>query len=67
MYDVWRDGGLADLYSELGPRGLPAWAPGHVDGEPATAVVILRDGRLELETGSHETRAFDSGEAVFER
>ena len=67
MYDVWRHGGLADLYSELGPRDFLRGRRVTVDGKPATAVMILRDGRLELETGSHQTRAIDSGEVVFER
>jgi BirA family transcriptional regulator, biotin operon repressor / biotin---[acetyl-CoA-carboxylase] ligase len=67
MYDVWRHGGLADLYPELGPRDFLRGRRVVVDGEPATAVMILRDGRLELETGDHETRAIDSGEVVFER
>ena len=67
MYDVWRDGGLEELYPELGPRDFLRGRRVTVDGEPATAVMILRDGRLELETGDHETRAIESGEVVFER
>jgi BirA family biotin operon repressor/biotin-[acetyl-CoA-carboxylase] ligase len=67
MYDVWRDGGLAALYPELGPRDFLRGRRVTVDGEPATAVMILRDGRLELETGSHQTRAIESGEVLFER
>ena len=67
MYDVWRNGGLADLYSELGPRDFLRGRRVTVDGEAATAVMILRDGRLELETGNHETRTIESGEVLFER
>ena len=67
MYDVWRYGGLTELYPELGPRDFLRGRRITVDGKPATAVMILRDGRLELETGRHETRAIESGEVVFER
>jgi BirA family biotin operon repressor/biotin-[acetyl-CoA-carboxylase] ligase len=67
MYDVWRHGGLTELYPELGPRDFLRGRRITVDGKPATAVMILRDGRLELETGRHETRAIESGEVVFER
>jgi BirA family biotin operon repressor/biotin-[acetyl-CoA-carboxylase] ligase len=67
MYDVWREGGLTELYSELGPRDFLRGRRVTVDGEPATAVMILRDGRLELATGGHETRVIESGEVVFER
>jgi BirA family transcriptional regulator, biotin operon repressor / biotin---[acetyl-CoA-carboxylase] ligase len=67
MYDVWVKGGLDALYSELGPRDFLRGRRITVDGAPATAVMILRDGRLELETGHHETRVIESGEVVFER
>ena len=67
MYDLWRDGGLAELYPDLGARDFLRGRRVTVDGEPATAVMILRDGRLELETGDHERRAIESGEVVFER
>ncbi len=67
MYDVWCEGGLDALYSELGPRDFLRGRRVTVDGEPATAVMILRDGRLELAIGHHETRAIESGEVVFER
>ena len=67
MYDVWVEGGLDALYPELGPRDFLRGRRVTVDGEHATAVMILRDGRLELATGHHETRAIESGEVVFER
>ncbi len=67
MYGVWRRGGLDELYPDLGPRDFLRGRRVTVDGEPATAVMILRDGRLELDAGDHETRAIESGEVVFER
>ena len=67
MYDVWLEGGLDALYPELGARDFLRGRRVTVDGQPATAVMILRDGRLELETGRHETRTIESGEVVFER
>lgn len=67
MYDVWRAGGLTELYPELGPRDFLRGRRVTVDGEHATAVMILRDGRLELDTGGHETLVIESGEVVFER
>jgi BirA family biotin operon repressor/biotin-[acetyl-CoA-carboxylase] ligase len=66
-YDGWRNGGLSALYSEIGPRDFLRGRRITVDGEAAIAVQILRDGRLEIETGSHETRAIDSGAVTFER
>jgi BirA family biotin operon repressor/biotin-[acetyl-CoA-carboxylase] ligase len=67
MYDVWRHGGLADLYSELGPRDFLRGRRISVDGDPGTALLILRDGRLEIETEAGELRAIESGEVLFER
>jgi len=65
LYDGWRHGGLADLYGELGARDFLRGRRITVDGEPATAVQILRDGRLEVETGDHETRVLESGEVRY--
>jgi BirA family biotin operon repressor/biotin-[acetyl-CoA-carboxylase] ligase len=66
-YDVWRERGLDGLYDELGPRDFLRGRRVTVDGKPATAHQILRDGRLELETDAHELRAIESGEVQFER
>jgi BirA family transcriptional regulator, biotin operon repressor / biotin---[acetyl-CoA-carboxylase] ligase len=66
-YDLWVKGGLAALYPDLGARDFLRGRRVTVDGEPATAVMILRDGRLELATGDHETRTIESGEVLFER
>jgi BirA family biotin operon repressor/biotin-[acetyl-CoA-carboxylase] ligase len=67
IYDGWRHGGLADLYGEIGARDFLRGRRITVDGEQATASQILRDGRLEVVTDSHETRAVESGEVLFER
>jgi BirA family biotin operon repressor/biotin-[acetyl-CoA-carboxylase] ligase len=67
IYDGWRHGGLDDLYGEIGARDFLRGRRITVDGEPATALQILRDGRLEVELGRGETRIIESGEVLFER
>jgi len=67
IYDGWRHGGLDDLYGELGARDFLRGRRITVDGEPATALQILRNGRLEIETDAGEARAIESGEVRFER
>jgi BirA family biotin operon repressor/biotin-[acetyl-CoA-carboxylase] ligase len=64
-YDGWRTGGLAALYEELAPRDFLRGRRITVDGEEATAHMILRDGRLEVETASGELRALESGEVLY--
>ena len=66
-YESWREGGLPALYSEIGARDFLRGRRITVDGEPATGLQILRDGRLEVDLGSHETRAIESGEVLFAR
>jgi BirA family transcriptional regulator, biotin operon repressor / biotin---[acetyl-CoA-carboxylase] ligase len=67
IYDGWRHGGLADLYGEIGARDFLRGRRITVDGEPATALQILRDGRLEVEAGHGVTRVVESGQVLFER
>ena len=69
VYDGWRHGGLDDLYGEVGARDFLRGRRITVDGEPATAVQIGRDGRLEISTGNGHgaTRVIESGEVLFER
>jgi biotin-(acetyl-CoA carboxylase) ligase len=69
IYDGWRHGGLADLYGEVGARDFLRGRRITVDGEQATALQILRDGRLEVATGNGhgETRVIESGEVLFDR
>ena len=67
IYDGWRHGGLSDLYGELGARDFLRGRRITVGGEAATAVRILRDGRLEVATDAGEVRRLESGEVLFER
>jgi BirA family biotin operon repressor/biotin-[acetyl-CoA-carboxylase] ligase len=67
MYDVWREQGLDGVYGGLGARDFLRGRRITADGEPATAVQILRDGRLEIETDAGEVKALESGEVLFER
>jgi len=67
MYDVWLDAGLDGVYGGLGARDFLRGRRITADGEPATAVQILRDGRLEIETDSGEVKALESGEVLFAR
>jgi BirA family biotin operon repressor/biotin-[acetyl-CoA-carboxylase] ligase len=69
IYDGWRHGGLSDLYGEIGARDFLRGRRVTVDGEEATAVMIARDGRLEVASGNGHgtTRAVESGEVLFER
>ena len=59
MYDVWLEQGLDGVYGGLGARDFLRGRRITADGEPGTAVQILRDGRLEIET--------DAGEVLFAR
>lgn len=67
IYDGWRHGGLAELYGEIGARDFLRGRRITVDGEKATALQILRDGRLEVATDGGEIRAIESGEVLFTR
>jgi len=67
IYDGWRHGALADLYGELGARDFLRGRRITLDGQPAIALQILRDGRLEIETAGGELRAIESGEVRYER
>jgi len=67
IYDGWRHGGLADLYGEIGARDFLRGRRIWVDGQAGTALQILRDGRLEIETDAGEVRTLESGEVRYER
>ena len=56
IYDGWRHGGLTALYGEIGARDFLRGRRITVDGEAATALQILRDGRLEIATGNGHGR-----------
>ncbi len=65
MYDAWREGGLDSVYGELGARDFLRGRRITLDGAPGTAVQILRDGRIEIETAAGELRAVESGEVLY--
>ena len=67
MYDVWQEEGLDGIYGGLGARDFLRGRRITADGEAATAVQILRDGRLEIATDAGEVKALESGEVLFER
>ncbi len=67
MYDIWCDQGLDGIYGGLGARDFLRGRRITADGEAATAVQILRDGRLEIATDAGEVKALESGEVLFER
>jgi BirA family transcriptional regulator, biotin operon repressor / biotin---[acetyl-CoA-carboxylase] ligase len=66
-YESWREGGLDAVYEGLGPRDFLRGRRITVDGHDATAVMIARDGRLEIEEGHGETRLVESGEVLYAR
>jgi BirA family biotin operon repressor/biotin-[acetyl-CoA-carboxylase] ligase len=65
IYDGWRHGGLSDLYGEIGARDFLRGRRITVDGAEATALQILRDGRLEVELDTGEIRAVESGDVRY--
>ena len=66
-YDVWVERGLDGIYGGLGARDFLRGRRITADGETSTAIQILRDGRLEIETDAGEVKALESGEVLFER
>jgi BirA family biotin operon repressor/biotin-[acetyl-CoA-carboxylase] ligase len=60
-YERWRDGGLDALYGEIGARDFVRGRRVRLDGRRGTAVMILRDGRLEVAFEDGETTAVESG------
>ena len=66
-YDVWLERGLDGVYGGLGARDFLRGRRITADGETATAIQILRDGRLEIETDAGQVKALESGEVLFER
>lgn len=67
LYDVWRHGGLAEIYVELGSRNFLFGRRVRVDGRPGTGGVIGRDGRFEVHLDGGETLHVESGEVEFVR
>ena len=65
LYSDWLEGGLDAVYADLGARDFLRGRRITVDGEAATALKILRDGRLEIELEGGEVRTLESGEVRY--
>jgi BirA family biotin operon repressor/biotin-[acetyl-CoA-carboxylase] ligase len=65
IYDGWRHGGLSDLYGEIGARDFLRGRRITVDGADATALQILRDGRLEVQMDTGDIRPVESGDVRY--
>jgi len=65
-YEAWLAGGLDALYVQIGARDFLRGRRVSVNGTTGTALMIARDGRLEIETESGAV-AVESGEVVYER
>jgi BirA family transcriptional regulator, biotin operon repressor / biotin---[acetyl-CoA-carboxylase] ligase len=66
-YGDWVAGGLDAVYEGLGPRDFLRGRRVSVNGTSGTAVMIARDGRLEIATGDHRVETVESGEVTYER
>jgi len=66
-YSQWLDGGIDAVYEGLGPRDFLRGRRVSVDGTSGTAVMIARDGTLEIDTGDHRIERVESGEVTYER
>ena len=66
LYAAWREGGLDAVYDDLGARDFLRGRRVSVDGVSGVAQMIVRDGRLAVETGSGVIEV-ESGEVAFER
>lgn len=65
-YGRWREGGLAELYVDLGPRDFLRNRRVRVGDEAGLAIAIDREGRLEVDVGG-ERRLVESGEVTYLR
>jgi BirA family biotin operon repressor/biotin-[acetyl-CoA-carboxylase] ligase len=67
LYDVWRHGGLSEIYVELGSRNFLFGRRVRVDGRAGVGGAIGRDGKLEVHLDDGETLHVESGEVEFVR
>ncbi len=67
FYDLWRHGGLPDIYTELGARNFLFGRRVLVDGREGTGGPIGHDGRLEVHLPDGETLHVESGEVTVSR
>ena len=66
-YGEWLAGGLDAVYDGLAPRDFLRGRRVTVNGTSGVAVKIDRKGRLEIDVGTGDLVAVDSGEVVYER
>ncbi len=67
LYDGWRQGGLADIYTELGARDFLRGRRVTVDGVSGTAVMVDHEGRLLVEVEHGTVEAVESGDVTYVR
>jgi BirA family biotin operon repressor/biotin-[acetyl-CoA-carboxylase] ligase len=66
-YSDWVAGGLDAVYEGLAPRDFLRGRRVSVNGTSGTAVMIDREGRLEIDVGHGDVQAIESGEVLYER
>ncbi len=66
-YDAWRAGGLDALYDGIEARDFLRGRRVSIDGDDAVALLIRRDGRLEISVSDGSTRVLESGEVLLGR
>jgi BirA family biotin operon repressor/biotin-[acetyl-CoA-carboxylase] ligase len=66
-YEAWLTGGLDAVYEALAPRDFLRGRRVSVNGTEGTAVMIDREGRLQIAVGHRENVAVESGEVEYER
>jgi BirA family transcriptional regulator, biotin operon repressor / biotin---[acetyl-CoA-carboxylase] ligase len=66
-YEAWLTGGLDAVYEALAPRDFLRGRRVSVNGTEGTAVMIDREGRLQIAVGHGESVAVESGEVEYER
>ena len=67
LYDCWRQGGLPEIYADLGSRNFLFGRRVRVDGREGTGGVIAHDGRLEVHLAGGEAVHVESGEVEYVR
>jgi BirA family transcriptional regulator, biotin operon repressor / biotin---[acetyl-CoA-carboxylase] ligase len=66
-YAEWLEGGLDAVYDGLAPRDFLRGRRVSVNGTSGTALMVDRNGRLEIDVGGHEVVTVESGEVTYER
>ncbi len=66
-YSEWVEGGLDAVYDGLGPRDFLRGRRVEVNGTRGTALMVNRQGQLEIAVGHGEVVTVESGEVVYDR